>query len=317
MSASSAAPPPGSFLARLAQSELPRRVLGAMGSVFVPGAGHIILGYSRIGWIVAAVLLAVGAATVLCAMSAITTGFLIFGAIYILCTVACVVSIFALPPGPRLKQGLAVLWPAFVLLIVFRVAAYMVQNYALSAVKMPSLAMAPAIGTGDIVFVSTHADVVRVGDVVLLETKDKRAQSGAWSPLGGQRVHLRSDDGKLFIDGQRAGRHGGRRAHRTRYRRRSHARPRSAPPTLAETNGAVRYASCRRRRAPPTPQFRIARSASDEVFALGDDRNDGHDSRDFGLVPRSAIRGTALFVFMSGPSLAGPGRIWKPLSAAR
>jgi type IV secretory pathway protease TraF len=56
---------------------------------------------------------------------------------------------------------------------------------------------------------------------------------------------------------------------------------------------------------------------ADEIYVLADNRSELSDSRMMGPIPRSAIRGKALFVFMSGPSLAGPGRIWKPLSAAK
>jgi signal peptidase I len=311
-------PLPGSFLGRLAQSELPRRVLGAMASVFVPGAGHIILGYSRIGWMVAAVLLAVGAATVLCAMAAITTGFLIFGAIYILCTVACVVSIFALPPGPQLKEGLFALWPVFVLFVVFRGAGYVVQNYALSAVKMPSLAMAPMIGTGDIVFVSKHADAVRVGDVVLFEAPDKQLLIRRVIAVGGQRVLFEMGDcWKLSVDGHEAVDVLDEKMIARDVDADGKPGPDRSLQRFVESNGDARYGVARGGEISKDSAIVDRTLGSDELYVLSDKRDDLEDSRRFGPISRASIRGKALFVFMSGPSLAGPGRIWTPLSAAR
>jgi len=50
-----------------------------------------------------------------------------------------VISIFALPPGPRLADGLRALWPVLVLFIVFRGAGYVVQNWALRGLGISEL----------------------------------------------------------------------------------------------------------------------------------------------------------------------------------
>jgi signal peptidase I len=307
----SAAPLPGSFLGRLAQSELPRRILGAMISIFVPGAGHVILGYQRLGWIVAAVSLVLGAGFVGCVMTVATSGFLVFGAAYILCTVASVLSIFALRPGPELKKGLIALWPVFVLFVVFRGAAYLVQGYAFDALQMPSMAMAPMIGTGDIVFVTKRGYVPRLGDVVVVEAPEGPLLRRVVA-IGGQHVQF-DDHDTLSVDGHAVtdvadgvvvARDVG-----------ADGKP-GAEHQLArniESNGDVRYAVVLgKARVPAISEHTLA---GNELVVMSDNRSESSEAHRAGLVTDATVRGKALFVFMAGPSLKGPGRIWTPLSA--
>jgi hypothetical protein len=154
--------------ATLERSQLPRRLLGAVLAVLVPGAGHIVLGYRRLGWAVAAATLVVGAGFVFSVLGCAMTLVGVFGGGYILGTIASVLSIFALPPGPRLKEGLRALWPVLVLFLVFRGAAYGVGTWAITGEFAPDDAMLPSIVRGDLLLVAVR-DTPRVGDVVLLE----------------------------------------------------------------------------------------------------------------------------------------------------
>ena len=157
-----------SFAEGLARTELPRRILGAVLSVLVPGAGHVVLGYSRLAWVIAGSSLALWGGVIAAALAVQTTAFLLLGAIFIVGTAVSVVSIFALPPGPRLKDGLRALWPVLVLFPVFRGAFYLVGIYALSNHVATDGAMGPAIASGDLVLVRPSGEVA-VGEVALVE----------------------------------------------------------------------------------------------------------------------------------------------------
>ncbi len=55
--------------------------------------------------------------------------------------------------------------------------------------------------------------------------------------------------------------------------------------------------------------FGLVRVPRDSYFVLGDNRNNSYDSRYWGFVPRSAIVGTPLVIYMS---LRAPGEAWEP-----
>lgn len=153
---------------RLAKTELPRRILGAVLSVLVPGAGHVILGHPRVGWLVAGAALALWGAVVVSAITVQTTAFLLLGALFILAMVVNVVSVFAMPPGPRIKDGARALWPILVLLPLFRGAFYLVGLYVLTNQIAGDGAMRPAIASGDLVLIHPTRQVPP-GEVALVE----------------------------------------------------------------------------------------------------------------------------------------------------
>jgi signal peptidase I len=307
---------PQSFLGRLAQGELPRRLLGAVLSVLVPGAGHVVLGYSRVGWIVAAFSLLLGGVAVGCAIYAATTAFLVFGAMYILGTVASVLSIFALPRGPKLKEGLFALWPVLILFLVFRGAAYLVKTYAFDAYRVPShTAMLPLLSVDDIVFVSPRASHVRVGDVVLVDQPDGKSRTLLRvAALGGQRVRFAAG-GTLYVDGQPATDTADGTISPRPDDHEGKPKPEAPVPRYLETRGALRYPIVARAK---DREAEVAERTlgPDEVYLLGDDRDNLVDSRTIGPVPRARLHGEALFVFAAGPYLGGVDRIWTRLSAA-
>jgi hypothetical protein len=154
---------------RLERSQLPRRLLGAVLAVLVPGAGHVVIGWTRIGWIVAALTLLVGVGFIASVLGCVMIGVGVGGAIYILGTTASVISIFALPPGPRLKDGLRALWPVLVLFLVFRGAADGVQRWAIAADLAADDGMRPAIVRGDTVFSNLSRSVPEAGAIVVIE----------------------------------------------------------------------------------------------------------------------------------------------------
>ncbi len=156
------------FMQRLAHSELPRRILGAVIAAPVPGAGHVILGYPRLGWIVAAVTLTLIGVAALGAVVGVPGLFLAAGALMILVTVASIVSLFALPPGPRLKDGLRALWPVLALFVIVRGFVYLMGAFVLQVAPVPNEAMAPALHEQDTLLVHP-GDGVEVGDVAYVE----------------------------------------------------------------------------------------------------------------------------------------------------
>jgi hypothetical protein len=150
-------------------AQVPRRLLGAVLSVLVPGAGHVVIGYPRVGWIVGGLSLALGGVIVMSARACAITPFLLFGAVYIFGTVASVLSVLGLPPGADIGRGARGLWPVLVLFVLFRGAAYAVQTWALEADLAPDGAMRPAIEKGDVVLAALGRFEPRAGDVVVVE----------------------------------------------------------------------------------------------------------------------------------------------------
>jgi hypothetical protein len=86
---------------------------------------------------------------------------------------------------------------------------------------------------------------------------------------------------------------------------------------FVEQNGDARYGVVRGAEVAIDQAIADRTLAADEVYVVNDERDDLGDSRGYGPISRTRIHGKALFVFMSGPSVPGPGRIWKPLSAAK
>jgi hypothetical protein len=123
---------------------------------------------------VAALTLMVGAGFIGSVLMCAMLGVGICGAIYILGTTASVISVFALPPGPRLRDGLRALWPVLVLFLVFRGAADAVQRWAIAADLAADDAMQPAIARGDTVFSNLSRRVPRPGEVVVIEPEAGR-----------------------------------------------------------------------------------------------------------------------------------------------
>ncbi len=154
-----------SLQSKLQRTELPRRILGAVLSVLVPGAGHVVLGYKKLGWIIAAASLGLGASVVISALIVAPVAFLVLGALYILGTVASVVTVLALPPGPQLKDGLRGLWPVLVLAIGFRGAAY-VRSYVLEGEVIADNVLAPLVVEGDVLLVHPGHGEPQPGDVI-------------------------------------------------------------------------------------------------------------------------------------------------------
>jgi hypothetical protein len=156
------------FLQRLADSELPRRVLGAMLSVFAPGAGHVVIGHQKIGAIIAAIMLALFGLATLGAVLVVPTLFLLAFGVGIFLLIVCVVSVFAVPPGPSVREGLRALWPALVIVAVFRAATFFVGNYVVGVVPVPDDALAPELRKGDWLLVHP-GPTADPGDVVLVQ----------------------------------------------------------------------------------------------------------------------------------------------------
>ncbi|MEO6952044.1 MAG: S24/S26 family peptidase [Polyangia bacterium] len=156
------------FMERLAHSEVPRRVLGAVIAAPVPGAGHVILGYPRVGWIIAAATLSLIAVAALGAVAGMPGVFLVAAAMMLLLTVGSIVSIFVLPPGPHLKNGLRALWPVLALFVIVRGFVFLMGAFVLQVAPVPDDAMAPALRQHDTLLVHPGAGVV-VGDVAYVE----------------------------------------------------------------------------------------------------------------------------------------------------
>jgi hypothetical protein len=181
-----------SLAGKLEETQLPRRLLGATLSVLVPGAGHIVLGYTTLGWVVAGVTLVIGAIIVAAALTCSMTLLAVFGAIYILGTIASALSIFALRPGPRITAGLRALWPVLALFVVFRGAAYGAQRWGIEGDYMPDSTMEPRIIPGDLLVSHVTKDVA-VGDLVVVEPSEEHRYVRRVTNIDGETLSLAAD----------------------------------------------------------------------------------------------------------------------------
>lgn len=191
------------FLQRLAHSEVPRRILGAVIAAPVPGAGHVILGYPRIGWIIGAVTLSLIAIAALGAVAMVPSVFLVAGAIMILVTVGSIVSLFALPPGPRLKDGLRALWPVLALFVIVRGFVFLMGAFVLQVAPVPDDAMAPALRQHDTLLVHP-GDRVQVGDVAYVEHPAGTFLVRRVAAVNADKLDLSSDTDPSLVSVERA-----------------------------------------------------------------------------------------------------------------
>jgi signal peptidase I len=175
--------------------------------------------------------------------------------------------------------------------------------------------MLPLVGLDDVVFVSPRTSDLRAGDVVLVDQPDGQTRTLLRVvATAGQRVRYAAG-GTLYVDGQAAN-----DAPDGEIKVRPDDHEAKPPPEHArtryiETLGVLRHPIVVQEKAKQQAASEVT-LAADQLYLLGDDRDNGIDSRTIGPVPRSRVHGEALFVFMAGPYVEGPGRIWTRLSAA-
>jgi len=98
-----------------------------------------------------------------------------------------VLSVFAIPPGPRLADGLRALWPVLVLFVIFRGAAWLISDRILLIAPAPDDSLKPAMVQGDIVFFHVDPSPPGPDELVLYQAADHiTLRRGPGKPEDGQ-----------------------------------------------------------------------------------------------------------------------------------
>lgn len=189
--------------------------------------------------------------------------------------------------GSPLTALRALLKNYFVAIIGAAIVAFLLRVYVMEAFRIPTDLMAPTLLSGDHIFVNKLAYTAFLGgqtpergDVVVFSmpsdpTKDyiKRVIG-----LAGDRVEIR--DGKILLNGETI----------------SHLIDADTnEERLGERKFTVQWTSA----APESRNMLEVTVPPDNVFVLGDHRAKGQDSRTWGFLPSSALKGRATFVWFS------------------
>lgn len=239
--------------------------------LFVPGLGQIVQGHTRRGGIVFVVVVV---ALVLASVTVFALPALV------------VLHLAGIVDGARLASR-PVRWPWAVAVLVLWIATIGGVRFALLELFRVSAtaSMVPTLTAGDIVAVRKHAAVAR-GDVVVFELPcdPTREYVKRVVALAGQTVEVRCR--VLFVDGKPQAGDGGPDFPDVLA---------SDPPGCSDSGTIPRGRLEPSAPAPPPvdpclPQRRYVVPAG-TLFVVGDNRAGSHDSRAFGGVPASAIRG--------------------------
>lgn len=268
---------------------------GGMGfflSLFAPGIGHGMVGQARRGAVWVAVLLVVWCGATVAALwrpAALLVGLIATVVITALCAIdASRVRRERIQPKGWLLLGALVLLTFGALPIVL---AAVLRLYVVEAFKIPSGGMCPTFQVGDHLFVDKaayrHSTPAR-GDVVVYTTQ---SPSGAPVTFIHRVVAVAGDqvrvaDGRVSVNGadvplRALGQQGcdGSELHEE---------------TLGTAHSITLAADARF----PDPPTSVA-LRDGEVFVLGDNRPNSHDSRQTGPIKTSAVTGRASIVWLT------------------
>jgi len=252
-----------------------RRWVGSFLSFLLPGAGLVLSGKKRTGfiwfscfisfWVIKSFLVPTPSVPDIYALGVLTV-------VGILLTCSLLVHSFRAVPRLGVKGWLSVV----VLVVVLSVLKPVVLGRIVRAFSIPTGGMEPTISPGDHIFVQNSAYWFKKperGDVVIFRT------DGINSPLlpkgqvyvkrvaGLPGEHIDIVNGRLFVDDH----------------------PIEEPMALTNANFAVQF-----RQASTVTSITIPATS---YFVVGDKATNSFDSRYFGLVPRQSIIGRATKIY--------------------
>jgi signal peptidase I len=279
-------------------------VVMALVSYPLSGAGLYLLGRSRraVFWVITTVLLwSIMIAAVRTSQPMLAV---IAMAVTLLSTLGAVVDTAFAKPGPARALGSA--WLVVLALFVGgRGGAFAVRHWLVEAFQIPSGAMIPTLLIGDHIFVKKGRGGVARGDVIVFEFPQDRQVDYVKRAvaIGGDTIEVK--DGVPLINGAPL-------AHQAL----------DAPCVSQDGDGAperctfVRETDGGRARTiilnphHPAQDFPRTIVPPNEVFVLGDNRDNSYDSRRWGTVPVDHIKGVAKMIWWSkGPDAVRWSRV--------
>lgn len=271
-----------------------RRVLPAL---LFPTSVHFALGY----WRRALVFLAVGLALQL-------VGVPLLGGRLLEVVIAWFILVFidALRLEPR-RQPEAADWVRILVIFFFAAGAesLAIRSFWVEAFKVPAGSMIPTLQVGDHMMVDKRARRPARGDVIVFAYPRDRDIDFVKRvvAVGGDTIEIRDD--ALFINGKRVERAEvpGDCSYED-YDEMTNEWQHKGCQAFEETLGDHRYRVvfddvARPSSWHPHNPFQLP---PDSYFVLGDNRNNSHDSRYWGIVPQALVKGTVRVVWWSnGP----------------
>ena len=194
--------------------------------------------------------------------------------------------------------------------------ALLLRAFVVEAFKIPSGSMIPTLEVGDHIFVNkfiyglrlpfTNIQFVtfkkpRRGGVIVFVYPEDESKDFIKRIVGveGDTVEIK-DDGRVFVNGRPINRRQlpGPCVYADSDENSDHWEPKPCV-AYVEQQGDIRYQvihDLTRSNLPPPPPTRIPKG---HVFVMGDNRDNSHDSRFWGTVPLSYIKGRAIIVWWS------------------
>ncbi len=271
---------------------LPRRMAwAALLSLLGAGIGHIYAGRGRRGVILLALSLlwAPLALFLSHAQPAMWVLYTLLGAMLLTLGVslfAIVDSVFAARKAarpyvpktynlPGLYLGLALLS-----MMWFFVAAHFVRNHSFRAYKIPTRSMEPGVQFNERILVNMRMRSPKRGDLIVFPAPDRPKVTFFKRVVGLPGETITFENGLVHVDG------------------RPLANRQTADDAYEEDAGGRTYAITRGAEGTTVPSDDVAAAVpAGHVYVLGDHRPSSRDSRAFGTIPISSVKGTAQYVF--------------------
>jgi len=253
--------------------------------LLVPGGGYVVRGREGRGAVVLAAALTLAVAGAFAAAGGHATAFYACAALVLLLHLGAILGAALASPGV-LRSGLATL----VLVLGATAIGYgthcALRRWVVEMFRVPSVSMAPTIARGERIVADKRARTPRRGDVIVFHVRNADGYDVAYVKrviaVGGDRIAFRDD--VPILNGRAL----------PQILKSDGAQPGSR--VLAETLAGRSYDVLRTH--DPTRDVNEVLLAPDELYVVGDNRDESNDSRFIGPVKQRDVIGTARFVWL-------------------
>jgi signal peptidase I len=180
-------------------------------------------------------------------------------------------------------------------------AIHLLRANVFEAFFIPARSMVPSVLVGDHILVNKTAHPLRGlqrGEVIVLRAPDKRELTFVKRviALSGDRVAVRKNE--VFVNGKKLERE------RVSGDSLAFVRGQATGEVFHESNAGRRYLIMLGGGEKPLPDYPEATVPKGTCFVLGDNRDNSHDSREFGFVPLGDVLGFVQYVYLPAETWA-------------